>query len=78
MTIHTARWLRCACCGNDAGKWHQWPNQDSGFGLCSRCADWIIERDARKPPDWRTDMNRTYGIPGVNREAGPIFESAST
>jgi len=59
-----------------AGEFIQWHNQDDGFGLCARCADWIIERDQRKPPDWRTDMSRTYGIPGINREAGPKFEGA--
>ena len=37
------RWLRCACCGDDAGKFIQWHNQDDGFGLCARCADWIID-----------------------------------
>jgi len=28
--------LICACCGGNAlGK--QWPNQDTGYGICSRC-----------------------------------------
>lgn len=68
--------LACSCCGEDAGKWLQFHNQDTGHGLCSRCADWIIERDQRKPPEWRTDMNRTYGTPGIHRAHGPRFESA--
>lgn len=69
------RYLRCACCGDDAGKWEQWHNQDVGYGLCARCADWIIELDERKPVEWRTDMYRTYGIPGIHRAPGPKFES---
>lgn len=77
MTTPKPRYLRCACCGSDAGKWQQWPNQDTGFGLCARCADWIIERDLRKPEEWRTDMVRTYGQPGVHREAGPKYEAAA-
>jgi hypothetical protein len=72
--IKTRR-LSCACCGENAGEWLQFSNQDTGYGLCARCADWIIERDQRKPPEWRTDMNWTYGAPGIHREAGPRFEA---
>ena len=70
------RWLRCACCGDDAGHFNQWHNQDDGFGLCARCADWIIEREQRKPEEFRTDMVLTYGEPGKHREPGPRFETA--
>lgn len=69
------RQLTCACCDGEAGTWQQWFNQDSGYGLCSKCADWIIERDMRKPEEWRTDMDRTYGVPGKNREPGPKYET---
>lgn len=69
------RYLRCACCGDDAGKWMQWHNQDTGYGLCARCADWIIDRQQHKPADFQTDMVRTYGKPGVHREPGPRFET---
>lgn len=64
------RWLRCACCDGDAGKFVQWYNQDDGYGLCARCADWIAERDARKPPEWRTDLVNVYGHPGTHRAPG--------
>lgn len=70
------RRLLCACCGAVAGTWQQWHNQDTGYGLCASCADWIIERDLRKPEEWRTDMARTYGEPGVHRPAGPKYEAA--
>ena len=69
--------LACACCGDDAGTWQQVHNQDTGYGLCASCADWIIERDQRKPPEWRTDMDGTYGTPGVHRAPGPKFETAA-
>ncbi len=62
--------LTCACCGGDAGEWHQFDNQDTGYGLCATCADWIIEKDERRPPEFRTDLDWTYGKPGVHREAG--------
>lgn len=70
------RALTCTCCGDEAGTWEQWFNQDTGHGLCASCADWIIERDQRKPPEWRTDMVQTYGKPGVHRAPGPKFETA--
>lgn len=66
--------LDCACCGGVAGKWAQFPNQDKGFGLCANCADWILERDKRKPPGFRTDLTACYGKAGVHREPGPRLE----
>lgn len=59
------RQLTCACCGGDAGRWTQWHNQDAGWGLCPNCAAWIAGRRD-------TDLDRTYGLPGVHREA-PTF-----
>jgi hypothetical protein len=32
------RWLVCACCGSEA-RGRQWPNRDTGYGVCLRCAD---------------------------------------
>lgn len=65
--IPRPRPLTCACCGGDAGIWQQWHNQDTGFGLCAKCADWITERDARLPADFRTDLTHHYGRPGYHR-----------
>lgn len=59
----TARYLNCTCCGGSAGRWQQWHNQDTGYGLCARCAAWIAGRGQTE------DMDRTYGVPGVHREA---------
>lgn len=59
-----ARALDCACCGGDAGRWQQWFNQDTGFGLCVRCAEWVHGRGMA--PD---AIVSTYGKPGIHREA---------
>lgn len=40
----------------DSGRW----NQDTGYGLCPKCAAWIATRE---PVD---EMRRTYGAPGVH------------
>lgn len=65
------RELTCACCGGEAGKFEQWFNQDTGFGICRRCFDWIEQREQRKPAEFRMDMRRAYGIPGVNYSEEP-------
>ncbi|PTT80845.1 hypothetical protein DBR42_18880 [Pelomonas sp. HMWF004] len=49
--------LRCACCG----AWtfgRQWPNQDTGYGLCRECVDFCATRTE--------DMARTYGARGIH------------
>lgn len=60
----TTRFLKCACCGGDAGCWEQWHNQDTGWGLCAPCSAWIAGRGMR--PE---EMNSVYGMVGVHREA---------
>lgn len=50
--------LQCACCGERTkGKQH-W-NQDTGYGLCPRCAVWIAGRKG-------DEELKGYGTPGVN------------
>ena len=61
------RQLTCACCGSDAGKWHQHFNQDTGYGVCARCRDWIQAR-GMDPGEFR----QSYGKPGVNYEAKQV------
>ena len=59
--------LKCACCG----AWtmgRQWWNQDTGYGLCPKCGEWIA---ARKIPgisqeDQPEYMRQTYGTKGVH------------
>lgn len=63
------RRLICSCCGKDAGKWLQYWNQDTGYGLCSSCRDSIWERDHPCLP--REEFELTYGKPGVNYAPWP-------
>ena len=35
----------CACCGARTAPLMQFHNQDTGYGLCSDCADWIEKRE---------------------------------
>lgn len=58
-----SRQLQCACCGGDAGRWRQHWNQDTGYGICARCRDWV-QRDGMDPAEFR----QTYGKPGLNLE----------
>lgn len=55
------RRLYCACCGA-VTRGRQFPNQDTGYGLCARCADWISGHH-NMPPD---EMAHTYGVRGVH------------
>ena len=56
----------CSCCGGDAGKWLQWHNRDTGWGMCRNCIDWLVQRDARDgTPE---AIHELYGIPGVHHE----------
>lgn len=59
------RQLRCACCGGDAGRWHQHWNQDNGWGMCAHCRDLIQSRGLGMDP---AEFRQTYGKPGVNYE----------
>ena len=73
-TVKTRR-LTCACCGDYAGRWQQYHNQDTGFGLCARCVAWIKERN--RFDDGGGDFEATYGKPGVNYAAPTQRESNS-
>lgn len=53
------RFLRCACCGGLAvGR--QWFNQDTGYGLCASCADFIEAKEGAE------QLERSYGKRGVH------------
>ena len=62
------RRLECCCCGGDAGRWSQWHNRDTGYGVCTKCVDWIKTRqrsnEADRPDD--AEILRLYGQEGVN------------
>lgn len=52
--------LICSCCGTYA-RGRQWGNRDTGYGLCTRCADWLPGQGYG--PD---EMYRLYGARGVH------------
>lgn len=65
------RELTCSCCGDSAGKWEQWHNQDSGYGICRTCVDWIAGRTMFGRPDPLSEPIEfcwTYGLPGTHYE----------
>lgn len=61
------RSLECSCCGGDAGRWQQFHNQDTGYGMCARCVDSIVARGPQYIEAHGIDINRTWGLPGVHR-----------
>jgi len=58
----TTTYLDCACCGGGAGRWQQWHNRDAGYGVCRRCADWMLDELAQS----RIEFRQCYGVPGVH------------
>jgi hypothetical protein len=55
------RHLQCCCCGNSAGRWHQWWNRDTGYGICADCVDWQLSRGTT--PE---EIKESYGVENVN------------
>jgi len=51
--------LTCCCCGEQA-QGRQWWNRDTGFGLCSKCAQIISKKE-----DAET-MKSCYGEEGIH------------
>lgn len=69
--MSTTTTKRCACCGENAGRWEQWHNQDTRYGICRSCADWVMTRTAFGRPDPKgepLEFCRTYGLPGIHYE----------
>ena len=56
------RGLQCAVCGNYAGRFFQFANQDDGYGICRPCVLWVQEKHGYTPRDIAT----IYGAEGVN------------
>ena len=56
--------LECCCCSGPA-RGRQWFNQDTGYGLCPKCATWIRTRETAET------MRSYYGIAGIHYE---VFE----
>ena len=51
--------LTCCCCGEQT-KGRQWWNRDTGFGLCSPCAERIALREDKET------MKSCYGQEGIH------------
>lgn len=52
--------LECCCCGGDAGRFVQWHNRDTGYGLCQGCIDYCH----RGTTD--DEFRSYYGVAGIN------------
>lgn len=51
--------LECCCCGQET-RGRQWWNRDTGYGLCSKCADIIGKKEDAE------EMKSCYGQSGVH------------
>lgn len=68
----TLRHLTCCVCDSDAGYHEQHHNRDTGYGICLKCVDWLIERG--ESPE---DMVSRYGIEGVNYASRPVHTATT-
>lgn len=59
VDLETVEVLTCACCHGSA-KGRQWHNRDEGYGLCSKCAEWL--KGVESPEVMRSN----YGIAGFH------------
>lgn len=55
------RRMTCCVCGDDAGKWQQHWNRDTGFGICTKCIGWLRERRTSE-----AEIVDLYGTEGIN------------
>lgn len=63
MSDHApVRTMTCCCCGDYAGRWQQWWNRDTGYGICRKCIDWLVS-SGRATGEEILDL---YGVEGVN------------
>jgi hypothetical protein len=53
------RKLICACCGQET-RGRQWWNQDTGWGICPKCARWIESIEGRE------HVEDCYGKQGIH------------
>jgi hypothetical protein len=55
------KYMKCSCCGGYAGRFEQWHNRDTGYGVCSSCITWLKGRGVSD-----TEIKQNYGVEGVN------------
>ena len=56
--------LVCCVCGENAGKFHQHWNRDTGYGVCRRCVEWVASRGS-----YGDEIESLYGKEGINYAA---------
>lgn len=56
--------LWCACC-DEAVRGRQWKNRDTGWGVCTRCADANTKRYGEGKPGDSLGGDTTYALFGV-------------
>lgn len=61
--------MECCCCGEPAGRWEQWWNRDTGYGICRRCVDWQAARGMSAE-----EIRELYGIEGRHYAPAAIKE----
>lgn len=65
------RSLECCVCGESAGRFEQWWNRDTGYGVCRRCIDRMVAKG-----ETAEEIRDLYGVEGVNY-AAPIDHRAN-
>ena len=54
--------LECCVCGNDAGRFQQHWNRDTGYGICPDCVKWLREKRGTT----EAEILDLYGKEGAN------------
>lgn len=62
------RRMTCCCCGECVpGKWAQWHNRDTGFGICAPCVAWQLGRGTSA-----AEVADLYGHAGIHYPAAEV------
>ena len=70
--------LSCACCGQGTRGRQYW-NQDTGYGICSKCVDWITEKEKNNKYETGEEyIKRCYGVEGYNFNIQKYCQQEST
>jgi hypothetical protein len=67
----------CCCCGEAAGRWQQWWNRDTGYGVCMRCVAWTEGRNRERgwsEQEIKAETRDLYGIEGQHYGQGKCNE----
>jgi hypothetical protein len=53
--------MTCCCCGENAGRFRQHWNRDTGYSICAKCIAWLRSRG-----ETEAEIRDLYGIEGIN------------